>query len=97
LNTDMRMFESSQKDGSRAQSADSWKACRKPRASVCRTNIIERFAVMQVRPSLRLIIRSNYRQRHQLIRKLYTASRWESSWVKIAWSQSKPVNHTLHV
>jgi len=32
LNTDVRTFESSQKEESRAQSADSSKACSKPRA-----------------------------------------------------------------
>jgi len=35
LNTDMRKFESSQNDESRAQSADSSKVYRKPRASIC--------------------------------------------------------------
>jgi len=36
INTDMCKFESSQKHESRTQSADSSKACRKPRASNCR-------------------------------------------------------------
>jgi len=35
LNADMCKFESSQKDESRAQSADSSKAYRKPRAIIC--------------------------------------------------------------
>jgi len=37
MNTDIRKFESSQKDESRAQSADSSKAYRKRRAFICNT------------------------------------------------------------
>jgi len=39
LNTDMRKFESSQKDDSRAQSADSSKAFRKRRVFICQHNM----------------------------------------------------------
>ena len=40
LNTDMYKFETSQKDESRAQSADSSKEYRKPRAFICQGRIV---------------------------------------------------------
>jgi len=55
MNTDMRKFESSQKDESRAQSAGSSKAYRKRRAFYCQTANVRYLLAMRQKPCCSVI------------------------------------------